>query len=259
MLCRVPTTESELSVGDVPGILWTPDTTAGPVPLVLLGHPGGLEAMRPRLAARAEQAAAAGFAAAALELPGSGARPRLPELEQARGELRAALHAGRPVPEDVVERLLLPLVDRAEPEWRAAIDQLLARPDVDGPVGWSGGVLALGIRMAGADQRIAAAVLFAGSYVPRSMDDEARALTVPVHVLLQWDDRSNDRQRALDLFDVFGSAQKTLQANLGGHTGVPALAGVEALRFLDAHLADAKTTGLPAPADGSVPTVPVPK
>jgi len=26
---------------------------------------------------------------------------------------------------------------------------------------------------------------------------------------------------ALDLFDAFGSTEKTLHANLGGHTGVP--------------------------------------
>jgi dienelactone hydrolase len=235
MLARVPTVEIPLTVGDVPGILWTPSDAPGPVPLVLLGHPGGLAAMRPRLAARAARCVAAGFAAATLELPGSGDRPRLPELEQARTQLRAAVQAGQPVPEDVVEALVLPLVDRAEPEWRAAVDQLQAQHGIGGPVGWSGGVLALGIRMALAEPRIAAAVLFAGSYVPRRTDAEARALTVPVHVLLQWD-AGNDRQRALDLFDAMGSAEKTLTANLGGHTGVPAHAAEAADAFLARHL-----------------------
>jgi dienelactone hydrolase len=236
MLPGVPSLETPLTVGDVPGVLWTPTDAVGPVPLVLLGHPGGLGAMHPRLAARAEQCAAAGFAAATLELPGSGDRPRLPELERARVELRAAVQAGRPVPEDVVEALVLPLVDRAEPEWRALVDQLQALPGIGGPVAWSGGVLALGIRMATADPRIAAAVLFAGSWVPRRVDAEARALTVPVHVLLQWDDAGNDRQRALELFDAFGSAEKTLTANLGGHTGVPAHAADAADAFLVRHL-----------------------
>ena len=236
MLPRVPALETALTVGDVPGILWTPSATPGPVPLVLLGHPGGLAAMRPRLAARAERAAAAGFAAATLELPGSGDRPRLPELERARGELQAAVRAGHPVPEDVVDRLVLPLVEQAEPEWRALLDQLLARPGIGGPVGWSGGVFALGVRMALAEPRIAAAVLFAGSYVPRRVDAEARALTVPVHVLLQWDDAGNDRQRALDLFDAIGSTEKTLTANPGGHTGVPAHAADAADAFLARHL-----------------------
>jgi dienelactone hydrolase len=226
----------DLTLAGVPGILWAPPEPAGPVPLVLLGHPGGLAAMRPRLAARAEQALAAGFAAATLELPGSGDRPRSAILEQARAELRQALQAGRPVSQDIVERLVLPLVDQAEPEWRTAVDELLDRPDVDGPVGWSGGVLALGVRMALTDPRITCAVLFAGSYVPRATEAEARQLTVPLHVLLQWDDAGNDRQQALNLFDAFGSTEKTLQANLGGHTGVPAFAGEEAHRFLARHL-----------------------
>ncbi len=30
---------------------------------------------------------------------------------------------------------------------------------------------------------------------------------------------------ALELFDAFGSAEKTLNANMGGHTGVPEFAG----------------------------------
>src|SRR3712207_7568919 len=51
--------------------------------------------------------------------------------------------------------------------------------------------------------------LFAGSFVPRIIVEEARGVTIPLHVLLQWDDRDNDRQRALDLFDAFGSAEKT--------------------------------------------------
>ncbi|RXZ48380.1 alpha/beta hydrolase, partial [Agromyces binzhouensis] len=76
---------------DIPGILWTPEPSAAsaPLPLILLGHPGGLDRMRPRLVARATQAAAQGFAAATIELPGSGERPPSPDAEQARAELRA--------------------------------------------------------------------------------------------------------------------------------------------------------------------------
>ena len=41
-----------------------------------------------------------------------------------------------------------------------------------------------------------AASFFAGSFVPRTMFEEA------------WDDEGNDRQAALDLFDAFGSREK---------------------------------------------------
>lgn len=103
-------------------------------------------------------------------------------------------------------------------------------------MGYSGGVIAIGARLAARDPRIAAAGLFAGSFIPRTILDEARDVTIPLHVLLQWDDEGNDRQRALDLFDAFGSTEKTLQANLGGHTGVPAFAGEDAARFFARHL-----------------------
>jgi hypothetical protein len=55
-------------------------------------------------------------------------------------------------------------------------------------------------------------------------------------VLLQWDDRGNDRQAALELFDAVGSAEKTLQANMGGHTGIPPHAAEDAARFFLRHL-----------------------
>ena len=61
-------------------------------------------------------------------------------------------------------------------------------------------------------------------------------VAIPLHVLLQWDDEGNDRQAALDLFDAFGSKEKTLHANMGGHTGVPQFAGEDAARFFARHL-----------------------
>lgn len=229
--------EREFTLDGIPGILWTPTAASAPVPLILLGHPTlGLRRMYPRLAARARHAAADGFATATVELPGSGDRPRLPVLEQARADLRRAKEAGRPVDEEIVDALVLPLVEEAVPEWRAALDALLALPGIGGPVGYSGGVISVGIRLAVVEPRIAAAVLFAGSLIPRVMFEEARRVTVPLHVLLQWDDEGNDRQAALDLFDAFGSEEKSLHANMGGHTGVPQFAGEAAARFFTRHL-----------------------
>jgi hypothetical protein len=226
--------EREFTLGDIPGILWTRSSV--PAPLIVLGHPGGLRPMYPRLLARAQRAAEDGFATAALELPGSGDRTPSPDAERARADLREAIAAGEPV-DEIVDRLVLPLVERAVPELQSLLDELLALPEITGPVGYSGGVIAIGIRLALVESRLAAAGLFAGSFVPRSMFDEARRITIPLHVLLQWDDRGNDRQLALDLFDAFGSGEKTLQANIGGHTGVPPFAGEDAARFFARHLA----------------------
>ncbi|WP_353649697.1 alpha/beta hydrolase [Nakamurella sp. A5-74] len=225
--------EREFSLGEIPGILWTPPSP--PSPLILLGHPGGLRAMYPRLVGRAQHSAANGFAAATIELPGSGDRIRSADAEQARADLRRALAAGEPV-DEIVDRLIIPLVEKAVPEWQTTLDALLALPEIRGPVGYSGGVIAIGVRLARIEPRIAAAGLFAGSFVPGIMFDEARQVTIPIRVLLQWDDEGNDRQLALDLFDAFGSQEKTLQANMGGHTGVPQFAGDDAARFFARHL-----------------------
>ncbi|WP_374771326.1 alpha/beta hydrolase [Streptomyces sp. NBC_01463] len=229
--------EREFTLGEIPGILWTPVSSSAPAPLILLGHPPlGLGRMYARLVARARHCAAQGFAAATIELPGSGDRPRWPAIEQARADLRRAVQAGEPVSDEIVDALVLPLVDKAVPEWQAALDGLLSLPEIGGPVGYSGGVISIGTRLAVAEPRIEAAVLFAGSFVPRAMFDEARQVTIPLHVLLQWDDEGNDRQAALDLFDAFGSKEKTLHANMGGHTGVPQFAEDAADQFFTRHL-----------------------
>ncbi|MFF8873271.1 dienelactone hydrolase family protein [Streptomyces massasporeus] len=231
--------EREFTLGEIPGILWTPPSASAstPAPLILLSPPPlGLPKSYPRLVARARHSAAEGFATATIELPGKGDRPRWPAAEQALADLRRAVEAGEPVSDEIIDALILPLVEKAVPEWQTALDALLSLPELRGPVGYSGGVISIGTRLAVVEPRISAAVLFAGSFVPRAMFEEARQVTIPLHVLLQWDDEGNDRQAALDLFDAFGSKEKTLHANMGGHTGVPQFAGDAAAQFFTRHL-----------------------
>ncbi|MEU6933429.1 alpha/beta hydrolase [Streptomyces sp. NPDC046374] len=230
--------ERAFTLGEIPGILWTPASATTPTPLILIGHPPlGLSRMYPRLAGRARYYAAEyGFASATIELPGSGDRPRWPAAEQARADLRRAMEAGGPVGDEIVDALVLPLVEKAVPEWRTALDALLSLPEIDGPVGYEGGVISIGIRLAVVEPRIVAAGLFAGSLVPAAMFEEARQVTIPLHVLLQWDDEGNDRQAALDLFDAFATKEKTLHANMGGHTGVPQFELEPGARFFARHL-----------------------
>jgi hypothetical protein len=228
--------ERGFTLGEVPGILWTPESASPPAPLILLGHPGGLHRMYPRLLARARGSVAEGFAAATIELPGSGDRPPSAVAEEARADLQRALEAGERVADELVDRLVLPLVEQAVPEWQAALDALLSLSEIGGPVGYAGGFIAIGIRLAVVEPRITAALLFAGSYVPRSLFEEARQVTIPLQVLLQWDDEGNDRQLALDVFDAFGTKEKTLHANMGGHTGIPRFEGDDGNRFFARHL-----------------------
>src|SRR5947208_14816230 len=97
--------ERVFTLGEVPGILWTPASASAPAPLILLGHPGGLRKMYPRLVARARHSAAEhGFASATIELPGSGDRPRSAAAEQARADLRRAMESGEPVDDEIIDR-----------------------------------------------------------------------------------------------------------------------------------------------------------
>lgn len=222
----------DFTLDGIPGTLWTPGVT--PAPLILTAHNNGLPRSEPRLAARARQFAAYGYAVAAIDAPGCGERPRSAAGEQARADLRRAMRAGEPV-DEIFESFVGPLVDRAVPEWRTTLDALLALPEIGGPVGYSGWT-AVGIRLAVAEPRIAAAGFFAGGYVPRAQREEARRVAVPLLFLLQWDDEGNPRSRALDLFDAFGSREKTLHANLGGHAGTPWFEVEDGARFFGRHL-----------------------
>ena len=225
--------EREFTLGEIPGVLWT--RGSAPAPLILSGHNGGLHKRDPRLVARARHHAAEyGFAVGAIDAPGHGDRPRSAVDEQARADLRRAMEAGEPV-DEIVNAFIVPLVERAVPEWRTTLDALLSLPEISGPVGYAG-MTAIGIRLAVVEPRISAAGFFAGGFVPDTLREEARQVTIPLQFLLQWDDEGNDRQLALDLFDAFGSGEKTLHANLGGHAGVPWFEVDDGARFFARHL-----------------------
>ncbi|WP_060887099.1 dienelactone hydrolase family protein [Streptomyces caniscabiei] len=226
--------EREFILGEIPGTLWAPESAA-PLPLILMAHNNGLPKADPRLVARARYTAARGYAVATIDAAGCGDRPRSAAVEQVRAELGRAMRAGEPV-DGLLDSLVGPMVENAVPDWRTTLDALLELPGIGGPVGYSGGWAALGIRLAAVEPRIVAAGLHAGGYVPRAQREEARQVTVPLLLLLQWDDEGNPRQRALDLFDAFGSKEKTLHANLGGHTGTPWFELEDGCRFLDRHL-----------------------
>ena len=225
--------EREFTLDEVPGVLWTPGSA--PAPLILSGHNGGLHKRLPRLVARARHYAAEyGFAVAAIDAPGHGDRPRSAVDEQARADLRRALEAGEPVGE-IVDAFIVPLVEKAVPEWRATLDALLSLPEIGGPVGYEG-MTAIGIRLAVVEPRIRAVNFFAQGFVPGALREEARQVSIPLQFLMQWDDEGMERQPTLDLFDAFGTREKTLHANLGGHAGTPSFEVDDGARFFTRHL-----------------------
>lgn len=155
--------EREFTLGEIPGTLWTPESAA-PAPLILMAHNNGLPKGESRLVARARHSAAYGYAVASIDAPGCGDRPRSAADEQARADIRRAMQTGEPV-DEIFESFIGPLVEKAVPEWRATLDALLSLPEIGGPVGYSGWT-AVGIRLAVAEPRIAAAGFFAGVTCP---------------------------------------------------------------------------------------------
>ena len=219
--------ERDFTVGEVPGVLWSPVSGPGHAPLVLMSHGGGLHKKTPALAARAREAVTTwGFTVVAIDAPGHGDRPRTAEDEQARAGMRQALEAGDTGRfESVSVRYAISLTERAVPEWQATLDALQELPGIgaEAPVGYGGGIslgTAIGIPLTAADPRIAAAIFGGGFFVYPALTEAARRITVPVQFLLPWDDEHVDRQSALALFDAFASTEKTLHANPGDHRTV---------------------------------------
>jgi hypothetical protein len=135
-------------------------------------------------------------------------------------------------------RCIWPLLgqpSRAVPEWRTTLDALLSLPEIGGPVGYEG-MTSIGIRLAVVEPRISAVNFFAQGFVPGTLREEARQVTIPLQFLMQWDDEGMERQPTLDLFDAFGTKEKTLHANLGGHAGTPWFEVDDGARFFTRHL-----------------------
>jgi len=234
--------ERTFALGDVAGVLWTPAKGSDRPPLVLLGHGGGQHKRAPGVAARLQRFASdCGFAAVAIDMPGDGDRLRTAEDEQQVAAIRQARAEGVPI-SPVITAYNAGLAARAVPEWQATTDALLDAVALGaGPIGYFGLALgtAIGMRLVAADSRIGAAVF--GVIGAETLIDAARAITVPVEFLLPWDDELVERESALALFDAFGSSEKTLHANPGGHVEVPRFELDSSARFFARHLAGVAT------------------
>jgi dienelactone hydrolase len=217
--------ERHFTLGDITGVLWTPASGSGRSPVVLLGHGGGQHKKAPGVLARARHfVTACGFAAAAIDAPGHGGRPRTVADEQQVAAIRQGREAGEPLG-PVVARNNAQLAVQAVPEWQATLDALQNLPEIgaEAPIGYGGGITlgtAIGIPLTAIEPRITAAIFGAGFVVHESVIEAARRVTVPIQFLLPWDDEHVDRQSALALFDAFAAKEKTLHANPGDHRTV---------------------------------------
>ncbi|MFJ8621420.1 alpha/beta hydrolase [Kitasatospora sp. NPDC093550] len=236
-------TQRGFSLDGVPGVLWQlDDRPLDGRPLVLLGHGGGGDKLG--VAERARRCVGRyGFAALALDAPGHGERPRTAQDERFVTEVGELLAARRPI-SAWVARHTAALAERAVPEWVAALDALDgtlgAAGERLGPVGFWGLSLGsvVGIPLTAAEPRIAAAVFGLTGHAAQA--EAAQRVGVPLEFVLQWDDELVPREGALALYGSFGSREKSLHANPGGHLEVPDFEVAASERFLVRHLGEGR-------------------
>ncbi|MFZ0172945.1 MAG: hypothetical protein WAL04_14775 [Acidimicrobiales bacterium] len=224
----------EVAGATVPGIIWRPEHATGATPLVLIGHGGTQHKRTPNVLSLGRRfVRLAGYAAVAIDAPGHGDRVTdEAAASEARSSLerRIAAGPGTAMPEMSPERAKqwAERTRRGVLEWRATLDALEAEGDlVDGRIGYWGLSMgtAIGLPFVASEPRVKAAVLGLAGLSARlggaAFEQAARAMTVPVLFVFQWDDELVSRQAGLELFDAFGSAEKAMHIHPGGHVETP--------------------------------------
>ncbi len=116
---------------------------------------------------------------------------------------------------------------QAVPEWKAALDaaQQLDFVGEGGQIGYWGVSMgtAIGVPFVAEEPRIKCAVFGLAGLRPNSPDFEAAAnkIEIPLQFVFQWDDAVAPRENGIALFDAFGSKEKTMHINPGGHLDIP--------------------------------------
>ncbi len=219
----------------VPGILWRPEASRGPTPLVLLGHGGSQHKRALNVLGLARRFVRhLGASAVALDAPGHG--DRVVDAEEARARRRELEQRVRSRGGEGSSPRLMPADPdayaaahaRHAREWSTLLDLLDAQGLVlDGRIGYWGlsmGTM-IGLPFVADDPRVRCAVLglacLSGWPNEEVRRDAARRMEVPVLFVLQWDDQLMTRASGLELFDALGSRDKELHAFPGGHVDTP--------------------------------------
>lgn len=224
----------DLQVGGetVPGIRWSPESAKGPRPTILIGHGGTQHKRVPNVLGLGRRFVRhLGYSAVALDAPGHGERITDPEkAERRRQAIQARIAAGpgsggvAPSPEEAKE--WVERTTKGIAEWQALLDSLDEQGE--GPRYGYWGVsmgTAIGLPFVASEPRVKAAVLGLAGLRNRPgaerFEQFARELTVPVLLVLQWNDELVGQTSGLALFDAIGSTEKTLHINPGGHVQIP--------------------------------------
>ncbi len=220
----------EVAGRTVPAVVWTPEGSTGPRPLVLLGHGAATHKKTDYIAALGSRLVRHhGFAAAAIDATGHG--DRLPDGGKDRERIWAERIASRSNGE------FKDFTDDMVADWKATLDAVQTLPEVGDslPVGYWGLSMgtSLGLPFVAAEPRITVAVFGLMGFATGPSDNpwmergrirlggDAPKITVPVLFIQQWDDELVSRENGLNLFNAIASKDKRLHINPGAHAAVP--------------------------------------
>lgn len=243
--------EIEVAGETVPGVIWAPEGAKGPRPLIIQGHGGSQHKKTPGIAARARQYAQRhGWASLAIDAPGHGDRISREQAASLAKDVGARVRGLAPAPtaqdEENRTQQFMSRALNAVPEWNAA---LAAAQGLDfigkgQPIGYWGVSMgtAIGVPFVSQCDQITCAVFgLAGLRMNSNLAEQAGKITIPVLFTFQWEDAVAPREAGIGLFNAFGSKEKTMHINPGGHMDIPNFEGGSWERFYLRHLtADAK-------------------
>jgi dienelactone hydrolase len=236
----------DLTVGDevVPGMHWLPLGASDAHATVCIGHGGfqhKLYGNVPELAIQFVQKLGVGVVA--LDAPRHGDRIVDPDAAK-KARDQAVASAGKGGRRGLDPKVLAAMARRTQQhvdEWRALLDAVQADERwAAGPFGWWGVSMGTthGLPLVAQDDRITAAVFGLNALAPGDEEQAARAasITIPILFLNQSDDELMTRDAALALWDAFGSSEKTMHINPGGHVQVPRFERDASEAFFRRHL-----------------------
>lgn len=215
----------------VPCVVWKPGANIGSRTLIAIGHGGSQHKKTRDIRNRAiRYAKNFGWASLAIDAPKHGDRISREEAEAERLKAQARIRGDWNAPSLSVEdkiQFLDTLAAQAVPEWRAALDATLEclTPQVDsiGYWGVSQGTW-IGVPLLAEEKRFKCAVLGLSQLHPDhvAFRRAAQHVTAPLRFAFQWDDPIRTREHGIALFNAFGSSEKSMHINRGGHADIPA-------------------------------------
>lgn len=235
----------------VPCVIWAPKGAISTRPLMLMGHGGSQHKKTVGIRTRAiHYADKHGWATLAIDAPGHGDRVTREEAEALAREVGARVRGEVTGAAWTPERLKMmgERTRRAVPEWKAALDAALALDFVGNTqtIGYWGVSMgtAIGVPFVATEPRIICAVFGLAGLRPDANDFEkaANAITIPVQFVFQWQDAVASHEHGIALFDAFGSNEKTMHINPGGHMDIPNFEGDAWEGFYLRHMEPASQT-----------------